>query len=327
MHIVATDGSRRWDRRAVMRILRLLAVVLALVVTGAVGIVVVLRAGPPSEQQLLERAGLLGKRELLIGIKDDQPGLDFRDPKTGQFVGFDVEIAYLVAGDLGFRRSEIRFMSIESEDRSKMQASTGDGRFVTVDLVIATYSITGEREGLDLVSFSAPYLYTEQSVVTRPDHATVHTLDDLRGRPVCTLATATSQGPMANAGIQVISKQQITECVGSLLRGEVDAIETDAAILAGFVAADPTHLRQHDIGMDRQEAYGVNTGGNEPLRTLVNLALYHSLHDPADQRWEDAFDRYLRPEQPANLPQQVAVDRQPEVPKPQVRLWPWERFG
>ena len=301
--------------------------VLTLAVTVAVGAVLVMRAGPPSEQDLLGRAGLLGKRELLIGVKDDQPGLEFRDQGTGQYTGFDIDIAYLVAADLGFRRSEVRFLSIESEDRSKMQARTDDGRFVTVDLVVATYSITREREELDLVSFSAPYLYTEQSVVTPVGHPPVNTLDDLRGKPVCTLATATSQSPMANAGIQVVSKQRITECFTALRRGEVDAVETDAAILAGFVAADPTHLRHHDIGLDRQEAYGINTGGNVALRDLVNLALYRSLHDPADQRWEDAFDRYLRPEQPSNLPQQVAVDRQPEAPRPNVRQWPWERVG
>jgi glutamate transport system substrate-binding protein len=144
---------------------------------------------------------------------------------------------------------------------------------------------------------------------------------------VCTLATATSLGPLAAAGVQLVSKQRITECVTALKQGDVEAVETDAAILAGFVAADPTHLKHHDIGLDRQEEYGINTGGNEALRKLVNLSLYNSLHDPKDQRWEDAFDRYLRPEQPANQPQQVAVDHQPDVPKVSVRQWPWERIG
>src|SRR5512142_2142486 len=322
---VTVDGSRRWNRRTVMRLVRLGALIGVLVVAVVVGVVIVVRTGPPTRHDLLEQAGLIGKRELLVGVKDDQPGMELRDPRTGEYAGFDIEIAYMVAADLGFRRSEVKFVTIESEDRPKMQARTDDGQFVTVDLVIATYSITPEREALPLVSFSAPYLYTEQSVVTRPDHPPVDTLDDLRGRPVCTLATATSQGPLAAAGAQRVSKQRISECIPALLNGEVDAIETDAAILAGFVAADPTHLKHHDIGLDQQEEYGINTGGNEALRTLVNLSLYNSLHDPKDQRWEEAFDRYLRPEQPANLPQQVAVDQQPDVPKVSVRQWPWER--
>jgi glutamate transport system substrate-binding protein len=310
-----------------MRALRLGAVVVVLGMAATVIVVVVAQAGPPSRQELMTQAGLVGKRELLIGVKDDQPGLELRDAGTGQFTGFDIEIAYLVAADLGFRRSEVKFVVIESEDRAKMQARTADGQFVTVDLVIATYSITKEREDLPLVSFSAPYLYTEQSVVTRPDHARVDTLDDLRGRPVCTLATATSLGPLGAAGVQLVSKQRISDCVTALKHGDVEAVETDAAILAGFVAADPTHLKHNDIGLDRQEEYGINTGGNEALRKLVNLSLYNSLHDPKDQRWEDAFDRYLRPEQPANQPQQVAVDHQPDVPKVSVRQWPWERVG
>ena len=35
-----------------------------------------------------------------------------------------------------------------------------------VKLVIASYSITAEREAKAGVTFSAPYLYTEQSVLT-----------------------------------------------------------------------------------------------------------------------------------------------------------------
>lgn len=292
------------------------------------GVAIIAHIGSaPSKQELLEKAKIVGKGQLLVGVKDDQPGLESIDPGTGELVGFDIEIAYLVATDLGFRKSEVKFLTIQSEDRSKMQARDKDNRFVTVDLVVASYSITKRREALPLVSFSAPYLFTEQSVVTRRGHPTIDTLNDLRGKSVCTIATATSQGPLADAQVNLTSRQRITECVEALRRGEVDAVETDAAILAGFVAADPNNLMQHDIGLDEQEAYGINTGGNEALRTLVNLSLYNSLHDPKDHRWEDAYDKYLRPEQQANLPQQVAVAQQPNVPKVSVRQWPWERAG
>jgi glutamate transport system substrate-binding protein len=146
-----------------MPVIRLGAVLISLAVAVVICMVIVAPVGPPSKQELFEKAGLVGKRELLIGVKEDQPGLEVWDPRTRQLVGFDVEIAYIIATDLGFRRSEIRFLAIESEDRAKMQARDKDNGFVTVDLVIASYSITKEREELPLVSFSAPYLFTEQS--------------------------------------------------------------------------------------------------------------------------------------------------------------------
>jgi glutamate transport system substrate-binding protein len=326
--MVAVDGEpvrRRWSRRGVMRAARFGAVATALAVAVAVAVVVAVGDAPPSRAELLERAQLVGKRELLIGVKDDQPGVSERDPGTRQFTGFDIDVAYLVAAELGFRRSEVRFLAIESEDRARMQARTESGEYVTVDLVVASYSVTEERERQPRVSFSAPYLRTEQSVVTRRDHPPVQTLADLRDRPVCTITTSTSGSAAERAGTRLRSKNRISECMTGLRAGEFDAVTTDAAILAGFVAADPQALRIHDVGLEAEEAWGINTGGNEALRQLVNLALYGSLHDPRDQRWEEAFDRHLRPKQQFNDPQPVAVASQPDVPKVEVRRWPWER--
>ncbi|GAA1737362.1 hypothetical protein GCM10009681_05000 [Luedemannella helvata] len=318
-------GSSRRDAR--VRAARAVAVGLALLLPAVAGVAFLVLKGPPSKQALLEEAGLTGKRELVVGVKDDAPGVSLRDPVTGEFSGFDIDIARMIAADLGFQRDQVRFLPIETEDRPKMQARDGD-TFVDVDLVVASYSITEEREKLPSVSFSAPYLRTEQSVVTRAGHPTVTSLDDLRGRSVCTLATSTSETAASRAGAVVTGRNRISECVDALRKGTFDAVTTDAAILAGFVAAEPKKLTAHDIGLDAEERWGVNTGGNEALRTLVNLSLYDSLHNPRDQRWEEAFDRYLRPEQAANLPQQVAIDHQPEdVPQVRIRRWPWERTG
>ncbi|MFK3984082.1 transporter substrate-binding domain-containing protein [Micromonospora sp. NPDC050397] len=320
-----TEQETGQRRASVARGVRLVAVLLSIVVAVAAIITTVVLTGPPSQRDLLRDAGIIGKQELLVGVKDDQPGIAQLDPKTGVFSGFDIDVAWMIAADLGFRQDAVRFLAIESEDRAKMQARTDDGRFVTVDLVIASYSITEERERLTGVSFSAPYLTTEQSVITRWDHeGPVDTLDDLRDKPVCSLSTATSESAASRAGVRLVSKKRISECVDVLLAGQVEAVTTDAAILAGFVAKYPQQLRHHDIGLDPTEKYGVNTGENEALRDLVNLSLHDSLTDPADRRWEDAFERHLRPEQPVNLPQQVAVAQQPNVEEVEVRRWPWE---
>ena len=277
----------------------------------------------PTEQELKEEAGITGKRELLVGVIGDIPGISSCDFKAGQCQGFDIDIAYLVAADLGFRNNEVRFVMVENEDRPKMRGRDGD-RFVSVDLVIASYSITDDREKLSNVSFSAPYLRTEQSVITRRDHPKVDSLGDLEGKPVCTLTTSTSGEPAREARVRLTGKNRISDCIPGLLSGEYDAVTTDAAMLAGFVAMDPDHLIHHDIGLANEEQWGINTGGNEALRTLVNLSLCRSRYVPQDRRWEDAFDRYLSKEQPASPEQNVAVEDQPEVAKVPVRTWPWE---
>ncbi|MDP9796470.1 glutamate transport system substrate-binding protein [Catenuloplanes nepalensis] len=290
------------------------------VLVVAITVSLVFLGRTPSVDELRGDAGLNGKQSLKIGVKFDQPGIAERRP-DGTFAGFDIEIAYMVAEDLGFRRNEVEFYQIQSEDRERMQAETPDGTTVViVDLVIASFSITEERRETPGVAFSAAYLYTEQSVLTRADHAPVATLEDLRGKPVCSLATATSATAAAAAGNVVQSELTISGCVRALREGRVEAISTDAAILGGIKAANPD-LLHWDIGLTTTEAYGINVGENEALLQLVDLSLWHSLEDPDDSRWEEAFDRNIRVNVPVNKGVPLARPEQPHVDRPEVREW------
>jgi glutamate transport system substrate-binding protein len=306
-----------------MRAARLGAVILVALVAVVVVVTTVLHAVPPSRDDLLHQAGLVGKGELRIGTKFDQPGISLVDPRTGEYFGFDIDIAYMIAADLGFPRSAVKFLPIEAKDRARMQALENN-HFVTVDLVIASYSITAERASLPGVLFSAPYLRTTQSVLTRRDHPSVQSLTDLAGQHVCSLTTSTSVIATQQAGLSVTQMNKISDCVDGLLSRKFDAVTTDAAILAGFAHLYPDKLKMHAIGLDADERWGINCGSNRALLDLVNLSLYHSRYDPNDHRWEDAFDRNLRSEQADALPQEVAIDEQPPVPKVRVREWPWQ---
>ncbi|WP_432417579.1 transporter substrate-binding domain-containing protein [Actinoplanes solisilvae] len=139
---------------------RLAGLGFALVLALALALVRLFDGGPPSVADLREQAGVDTWTELAVGVKDDQPGTASRN-SSGQWSGFDIDIAYMIAEDLGFRRSEVKFYSIESEDRPRMQATAPNGDRVPVKLVIASFSITESRIKAG-VGFSAPYLYTEQ---------------------------------------------------------------------------------------------------------------------------------------------------------------------
>jgi len=306
-----------------LAVFRLAGLGLALVLALVLALIRVIGSGPPSIAQLRAEAGVDGWPVLTVGVKGDQPGIGSFDGKT--WTGFDIDIAYMIAEDLGFRRQEVKFYAIESEDRARMQATDpANQQRVPVKMVIASYSITAERIAKG-VHFSDPYLYTEQSVVTLNDHAPVNTLNDLAHKKVCSLSASTSSNALGAAKADVVTRNQVSECFDALAEGEVEAVTTDAAILAGFVAKPSSDLVHHDIGLEQRESWGINVGPNEALLDLVNLALYRSRYDPRDKRWEDAYDRFLRPEQPANQPQQVAIDEQPDVEKVEVREWPWER--
>ncbi|MDG4801962.1 transporter substrate-binding domain-containing protein [Micromonospora sp. WMMD980] len=328
-------------RRGRARRLRLVALAVVLAVLAAAMVPIVLRLGPPTRDELMEQAGLKGKPQLLVGVKDDQPGVSQRLPND-VWKGFDVDIAYMIAGYLGFDRSQVRFLPVESEDRARRQARDGDG-FVTVDLVIASYSITRQRQEDEGAVFSAAYLQTEQSVITlRGDPGPVSSLEDLADRTVCTLTTSTAIPRLRQAGARPIGRNRISDCVQEMFDGKVSAVTSDAAILAGFVTGDrPSDdgrrfpvtlrnvkpLRHWDIGESAAERWGVNTGPKEALRDLVDMALYASARDPRNSAWEEAYTANFRWQQRYNLPQSVAVQQQPDPRKVEVRQWPWERIA
>ncbi|MBU2666566.1 transporter substrate-binding domain-containing protein [Actinoplanes bogorensis] len=303
---------------------RLAALGLALVLTLGLALVRVFGSGPPSVAELRAQAGVDTWTVLPIGVKDDQPGTAIRD-ENGVWSGFDIDIAYMVAEDLGFRRDDVRFYGMESEDRARMQAVDLKGNRVPVKMVIASYSITADREARKDVTFSEPYLFTEQSVLTLTGkHKPISTLRDLKGERVCSLSTATSASALERAGADVISRNRMRECIADLRAGTVKAVSTDAAILAGFKAQSPKEFDHWDLGLDETESYGVNVGENEALKKLVDLTLYRSYYDPADDRWEKAYQRNLQSETKLNGKTPIAIAQQPRPTRPDVRELPWE---
>ena len=310
------------DREYRFKVWRLAGLGLLIVLTLAVTLGRLLVGGPPSVAELRAQAKVDTWTTLNIGVKDDQYGTAYRDP-SGIWSGFDIEIAYMIAEDLGFRRDDVRFYGLESEDRARMQATDAQNNRVPVQLVIASYSITDERK-LAGVKFSQPYLYTEQSVITLADHPPVVALEDLGGKQVCTLSTSTSQTALDKVQAVVTRKNRVKECFEALDKGEVEAISTDAAILAGWKHRFPDKYTHWDLGLESNERWGVNVGENPALGTLVDLTLYRSWADPEDDRWETAYEDNLQSQTDPVKKTPIAVGEQPRVERPDVRRLPWE---
>ncbi|MEU4157191.1 transporter substrate-binding domain-containing protein [Actinoplanes sp. NPDC026670] len=304
------------------KVWRLAGLGVLVVLTLLVALGRLLVGGPQSVAELRAESGVDTWTTLAIGVKDDQYGTAYYDGKT--WSGFDIDIAYMIAEDLGFRRDDVRFYGLESEDRARMQATDpADGKRVPVQLVIASYSITEERKRAG-VHFSEPYLYTEQSVITLTGHPSVVALADLEGQRVCTLSTSTSESALTKAMAIVTQKNRVKECFDALNAGQVEAISTDAAILAGWKHRFPDKYEHWDLGLESNERWGVNVGENPALEKLVNLTLYRSYTDPEDDRWEKAFEQNLQLQIDPVKDTPVAVGQQPPAQRPEIGWLPWE---
>ncbi|MFF9350927.1 serine/threonine-protein kinase [Streptomyces sp. NPDC014734] len=255
----------------------------------------------------------LSHPKLKIGVKEDQPGLSEATGNGKQpYRGYEVALAVQIANDMGYGAGEVDFVPVNTENRSSLLAS---GK---VDLVIATYSITKERQRAKPtepgVAFAGQYYIANRSYLVRKK-AKLHTVkdssdlirDDLE---VCTARRSTYADSLPADGFKMTKPlpNSYEECVQRLLdpKSDVYAVSTDDVIVAGFAKKHPDQLTQlpSDAGA---EGYGVAMKPEaKGLKTEVCSALGEIM---ADGRWEDLYRQYLQPLLHQGVPNKPALDQ------------------
>ena len=202
----------------------------------------------------------------------------------------------MIAEDLGFRRDEVQFYGIESEDRARMEATDPEGNPVPVKMVIASYSITADREAdAQRDVLRSPTCYTEQSVITLQGPRQGRQPRGVQGQEgLHALHLDQRDRPPDASGATLIRANRVSECFDRRWTAdEVDAVTTDAAILAGFKAHDPGRATTTGTWAGRDRGVGRQRRRQPGAADLVNLTLYRSLKDPKDARWEQAYQNNL----------------------------------
>ncbi|PXY32855.1 ABC transporter substrate-binding protein [Prauserella muralis] len=224
------------------------------------------------------------EESLTIGIRFDQPGLSERTV-DGRFVGFDVDVATHVAGELGVPPENITWRETVPAQRESDITSGA------VDLVVAAYSITDERKRQ--VGFAGPYFETGQDLLVRRSAADITGPASLAGRRLCSVTGSTSAEQVKQRFARSVHLREYprnSDCVTALLAGQVDAVTTDAAILAGFVAQNPELLRLVGTPLST-ERYGVGLRKDDAEgRAAVAAAIEHMIDTGA---WRESLRRHL----------------------------------
>ncbi|MFT4283959.1 MAG: glutamate ABC transporter substrate-binding protein [Protaetiibacter sp.] len=222
--------------------------------------------------------------KVVIGVKEDQPGLGYLDVTTGERTGFDVDIARWIAASLGFDEDKIEFKPIASANREQSIVN-GD-----IDYYVGTYSITDKRK--QQIDFAGPYFITGQGFLVGKDSGIddVKDVSDFNGKTVC---SATGSTPISNIKenypeIKTEEYDLYSACVEDLINGKVDAVTTDQAILIGYAAKYPDDVKVVG-GLFTEERYGVGLPkGDEVLKDHINT-LFTDGHDI----WQAIFDKNL----------------------------------
>ncbi|MEV1291638.1 glutamate ABC transporter substrate-binding protein [Pseudonocardia sp. NPDC049635] len=221
---------------------------------------------------------------VVIGVRDDQPGLGFQDATTGDFSGFDIDIARMVAGGLGFSPDQIDYRVVPSAAREDV-IERGE-----IDYMVGTYTINDNRK--QRVGFAGPYYVAGQSLLVRADDTEITGPDTLQGKIVCSVTGSTPIQRVRDEGLtdRIVEFQTYSQCVDQLNNNQVDAVTTDDAILLGFASQNPEQLKV--VGETfSDEPYGIGLPrDDEAFRNKVNDLLQASFDDGT---WQTIYDGTL----------------------------------
>jgi polar amino acid transport system substrate-binding protein len=224
---------------------------------------------------------------LRVGVDVGTLQLSSVDPLTGEFAGFDVDIAREVGAAL-FGESDpadapVQFIGIPSSERL---AVLQDG---TVDLVVDSFTVTcGRREE---ISFSSEYFRAGQRVLVRRDDP-AESIGDLEGESVCV-----SAGSTAIANIEALPEPhpeidpapERADCLVHLQQGDTAGMVTDDAILAGMAAQDPSlHIVGEQIST---EPYAIGLPPGQPEWVRYVNAVLEDVRDSG--RWDALYEQWL----------------------------------
>jgi glutamate transport system substrate-binding protein len=238
-------------------------------------------SAPAGDSATLAKAKSRG--HLIIGVKEDQPNLGYKDPTTGEYSGFDIEIARLLAKGLGFEVDGIEYKAIPSANRED-EISAGN-----IDYYVGTYSITDTRK--QRISFAGPYFIAGQDLLVRKDDDSIVGPNSLKDKTTCSVTGSTSLKRIKEEyGGNTIELEKYSLCVDQLLDKQVDAVTTDDAILKGYAALDPDNLRV--VGKPfSEERYGIGIPkGDVAMCESINELLETAR---TNNTWQEIYDSTL----------------------------------
>ena len=223
----------------------------------------------------IEKTGILK-----VGFREGSIPFAFMDPKVGKHVGFSVDMANLLAENLGKRfgkKIQIKPFTVTPKTRIPMVING------TIDVETGSTTYTAKREAV--ADFSLIFFFSETTFLVAKDSG-IKTLKDLTGKRVGAARATTNlkaiqervkAGEFKPKGIVVVETHP--QGMLALNTGKVDAYSTDRSLLEGIrmKAKDPDKWMTVDFAI-AYEPYGyIMREGNSDFRDFVNNTILWSI--------------------------------------------------
>ncbi len=131
---------------------------------------------------VLSLAPMAQAKKLIVGHDTNFMPFEFKDPKTGEYVGFDIDMWKMIADSMGLE------YELQPMDFNGLIPALQSGN---IDAAIAGMTIKSERE--KVVDFAYPYYDAGLMILVREDEKDIKSLEDLEGKAVATKLGTTSE--------------------------------------------------------------------------------------------------------------------------------------
>ncbi|MFL6635165.1 MAG: cystine ABC transporter substrate-binding protein [Massilia sp.] len=201
---------------------------------------------------------------LRVALEGTYPPFNFKDAKTGQLAGYDVDVARLVCARLGVTPEFV------TTEWSAILAGLGAGKY---DVIVSQVGITPRRQ--QAFDFSQPYTYSApQLIVRRNENTTYHSLADLKGRKVGVgQGSVFEQQVRAVPGVEVKSYPAAPENLQDLAFGRIDAALNDSLMVAYLLKNSQLPIRAGARVGDVERMGIAFRKGNPKFHAAVDRAL------------------------------------------------------
>jgi glutamine transport system substrate-binding protein len=202
--------------------------------------------------------------KLIVGHDTNFMPFEFKDPKTGKYVGFDIDMWKLIADSLGLE------YELQPMDFNGLIPALQSGN---IDAAIAGMTIKSERE--KVVDFAYPYYDAGLMILVRSNNNDIKSLEDLEGRVVATkLGTTSEDFVKKNARAKDVKLfPNIDWAYRELGTGGADAVLFDSpAVLYYAQTAGKDKVKV--VGpLYMGQSYGIAFPSGSPLREKVTIEI------------------------------------------------------
>jgi glutamate transport system substrate-binding protein len=254
----------------------------------------------PSMKQVLAKAPVadassLGKvakaihnrGKLKVGSTDTSPLFSFKDPTTNKYTGFDALMTEMLAKYI-IGKPKVSHTQVTVPTRETLLENH------SVDVVVATYTITPQRE--KLVSFAGPYFEDGDAILVRKDQSGINKPADLNGKKICTENGSTAAQDIKKFApkVTVLLLDKNDQCLQALEQKRVVAYVLDQSIVGGDALQNPDKVKV--VGKTfTKEPYGIGVPKDQPqFKKFVNAWLKKIFSDGSwKQLWEATIGKAI----------------------------------